>query len=231
MLDNAVLLPKFTAPRLAGCALWLRADRGVTPTAGDGSTVSAWRDQSRGLEGAQATDANRPSFQRSPGARPAVRFAIDRILNVSGMGVPTSATFIIVLERAAAQTSRYNLSGTSNGMGIIDGFFDANTIEWFNGAGTDRVVFSATRTAGRHICTVTQVNGGVINTYYDGVFANTKATAAANLLAIGAIGGAFATTTNGMTGDVFEVIAYNRVLPAAALQRIHSALKRRYNTA
>jgi hypothetical protein len=206
-------------PRLlSGCKLWLRADRGITLAS---TKVSAWTDQSgNGVTVSQGTDANRPTFTS---ADPSVTgTSATTKLAVSGMSAPTAVTYVVVLKRGTNANS-YMLAGTNDNMGFIENF-TANTIEWFNGGGTDRLTFAGTRTAGFHICTLTQTNGAGIVLYYDGVQAATKGTAAANLLAIGALLNSVS-GSNGNNGSIAELIAYDRVLPAAERTRLHDNLK------
>lgn len=231
MLDaSQLVLAKPRVPRMAGLVFALQSDRGVTRTGGDGSTVSSWRDQGRGVAAADGTDAERPTYQRAAGVRPSIRGALAKRLDLSGVGgAPNAATFVMVHTRDTG-TNTYWMSGTSANMGIIENF-TANAVEWFNGGGTDRITITGTRTAGAHITAVTQSGPtGVINVYYDGALTNTKATAAAALLAPASLFNAVTLLTNGTNGDMFEFLYFNRVLSAAALQLLFGRLKKRYNT-
>lgn len=215
-------------PGLNG-GLWVRSSN-VTVVAGP--KVSAFAELSgSGATFTQTTDANRPTFVSAASkGRSGVLFATDRVINVTGSPVPSSGgSFFLVVDRATAQSNKYLLAGTSNNMGIIDGFV-ANSVEWFNGAGTDRIVITGTRTAGVHIVVVTQAGGvgTAINVYYDGALTNTKASSANALLGVGALGGATASVVNGHVGHIYEAIMLPFVPTDLVRNRLTRALARQY---
>jgi Concanavalin A-like lectin/glucanases superfamily len=76
----------FTPASLSGLRLWLRSDMGITL---NGSTVSAWDDQSgNGNNATQGTAANQPTYQATgyPGSKPGVLFdGADDFLIADGM--------------------------------------------------------------------------------------------------------------------------------------------------
>lgn len=200
--------PAYMPPE-SGRLFWRRADAGLTLA---GSDISSWADMgSSAVTIAQATGAQQPAYEATGlGGQAAVRGTVAKRLDVTGMTAPAAMTLALVISRSSLGNSTYVLAGTLNSMGIIENFA-ANTLEWFNGNGTDRLTFAATRTAGPHLVVVTQQNGGLLRGYYDGVQAFSKATAAANLLGIGAMLNTSGGTTNGSNGALGEAIAYSRV--------------------
>lgn len=93
----------FSPSQIAGLALWLRADLGVTLNAGN---VSAWADQSgSGASSAtQGTAANQPAWSAVGGAngRPAIVFnGTTNYLSFSGLGSPQAAYSIFAVVTAS----------------------------------------------------------------------------------------------------------------------------------
>lgn len=220
--SSAVVIPR----DISGMVLWYRADLGVTL---NGSDVSAWADQSAsGYNAAQGTSAQQPAFVASgQNSMPTLRGHTNASrIDVAGMVAPTAMTLFLVLSRTTL-SNKYPLCSDAQSNGIIENF-TANTLEWFNGNGTDRITFAETRTAGYHIATATQTNGGALTIYYDGAQAATKATAAANLRAVGFLFGAAGSVTNGTDGDIPELIVFNSVLSAADRAYVHNYLASRY---
>jgi hypothetical protein len=216
----------FSPNDLSGTALWLRADSSDITLVS--TKVAAWTPKvGAGITVDQSTDANRPTYVASAiNGLPAVRgSSTDKFLNVAGMSAPTAATVFLVLTRTTNATT-YVISGAGGAFGIIENF-TADTLEWFNGSGTDRLTFAGTRTAGAHIAAVTQTNGGALTLYYDGAQVATKGTAGSNLVAVASLigrpGG-----VNGTTGDIPEMIVYSSVLSATNRGKVTNYLARRY---
>jgi hypothetical protein len=90
----------FTPTSLSGCVLWLRADLGVTL---NGSTVSAWADQSSaGNHASQGTAANQPTYSAT-----------------SGPGSTSGITFDGTADYLAANGVASTFSGTDKAWTVI----------------------------------------------------------------------------------------------------------------
>jgi hypothetical protein len=209
---------------LSGLVLWLRADLGVTLA---GSKVNSWIGR-LGEAATQATGAQQPTFVAAgQNGQPTIKGDTFSRLDVTGMSAPTSATYLFVLGKLTTSQATYFYSGTNNAQGVL-GNIAGTDVEWFSGNGADQLVYTALLSAGLHIVTLTQVNGGAIFGYLDGVQVFTKPTAAANLQAIGALFGGAGNVTNGTDSDIPEVIAYNRVLSSGERAQVTGYLKARY---
>jgi hypothetical protein len=103
----------FTPTSLSGCVLWLRADLGVTL---NGSTVSAWADQSgNGNNASQGTAASQPTYNATTGpggTLPGITFdGTSDMLNVNSLaaafnGADLPFTFIVSAKMPADTVTR-----------------------------------------------------------------------------------------------------------------------------
>lgn len=207
----------FVPTDLSGCTLWLRADKGVTSSAG---RVSAVVDQS-GVGGAtQGTGAQQPLLVAGPPT--VLRADGARRLDVSGQGTPTAATWSFKMSGMVGAGQAYLMSGNVNAnLGIVANFGGAvGVTNWFN---SSDVYSFGTLPAGRslHIFTIVQTNGGALLGYLDGVQVF-SATATAALQGIGAVLNYITSTAGGSDGDFAGAVAYNRALSAVELTRVNA---------
>jgi len=208
----------------SGLKLWLSADTGLTL---NGSTVSAWADQSGvGNNATQSTASNQPSVTASIlNSKPVIHFSGAQWLTLPNF-LSGSATEVLVVVRA---TSATNASGIwrfgSSGSGDYYSYTDGTLYDGFG---------SAVRYAeGRPSQDITQFHvyevcsqAGSWESWIDGVplyksSANTVGFTTAPLLGHNADGVNF-------SGDIAEIVVYNRALSASERQQSLSYLTQKY---
>lgn len=139
----------FTPATIPGLLLWLEADMGITL---NGSTVSAWADQSgQGNHATQATGGIQPEFIASAiNSKPVVRFASTKSLSITGSGASlkalhsgTGVTYITLFKRNDALTTNNTLLCTNNATGANVGVFytqRSGRVDGFISNGVDAVI-------------------------------------------------------------------------------------------
>lgn len=196
-----------TLPVTSGLQLWCRADKGIVLA--NGAKISQWSDQSGNSNHlVQATDSARPTFLPSSanmGNGASLQFSGAQKLTCAGL-TPTQPNTIIVLAKFSA------LVGNP---GVID---DASTrqLGYVASSGPSWTMDNGATLTGGTADTNTHVlcfvfNGAASALYVDW---NDVANASGSAGAAGGSGGFILGTqsTGFMTGEIAEVIAYNRAL-------------------
>lgn len=236
--------PKFRPTRLSGCVLWLHAGAGVTEASGG---VSQWDDQSGNSNNVvQSTEANRPNFTASstqiPG-RPCLTFngTSDRLIKdssgvatmPSGSNVPVTV-FAVVVPTSVSGNRTYVSWGriASNNPGLrLENSNATPRVTRQNDSGTSGTV------------TASNISNNVPH-IYSAVFFGTTA----DFLydgATGTVGGACNVGTATLdtfgigarkrnasdqfwSGDIFEVIIYNRAVTRRERKLVERYLAHKY---
>lgn len=220
----------FEPKNISGCVLWLRADLGVTQTAG---AVSAWNDQSgRGHNFVQATMADQPAFQAStgPNSLPAIAFngTSDVLTNADTAFLGADEFTIFCVNRfdnsgAAAEGAFVSFGSNSGASGYqlcLDPNSGKRSIVWAGetflddgGATLNWEVWVFSSHAGAQEF---DVNGASQATFA------ASFTAPVNKAQLGS-------NDNGFFSSqvLHEVIAYNRKLTALEIQRVNDYIRAR----
>jgi hypothetical protein len=214
----------FRPTQLAGCVLWLRSDLGITL---NGSTVSAWADQSgNGNNATQGTGANQPTYSASDAGyagRPSLSFDGTDDSMSSALAVNQPDTVVVVANGTnGAQAELFDVDSGANRQAVID----SNGLQVFAG--------------------VTLAPGGNLNTKAviaaqfhsttSAFFRNNSQTAVAsgdagtnnmgNLCICG-----YQHASNFWTGKVVEFLVYNRILAPSEMSQLFAYLGARYGIA
>lgn len=233
---------EFKPTNLSGLVLWLRADLGVTLNVGN---VSAWADQSgAGNNFTQGTGANQPLFQASGfGGRPNVKFSSTGPTTLSKIGFAS-------LNGKTGLTSFIVAKDSDNGAHAIAQCGVADSVFGWRGPwniANDCGIFIKSQVSNARVVTdlsvpvvvtatadLTLVHqcfcflNGVDGTFRD-VDANPGGTFGTGDFYLGTDQGAGANAWN--TGELAEILVYNRVLSAGELSRVNHYLGARYGIA
>ena len=224
--------PTYAPWNQPGCVLALRADLGITP---NGSTVSAWADQSgNGNSVAQATPGKQPTYNASggPNGTPYLNFVNANAQVLAGATNPvastTNVTIYIVLQLSSPTTNAtaYNI-GNSIGASYLHSANarDFVAIGLVDQQDTTNVATSSfekwTLTYGAGPSATLRVNG-VAHTLSPN---NTSPAAAAAAQYVGAGSNG---TTSYLQGNIAEIIVFNGVHAAAQIAQNESYLFARY---
>jgi hypothetical protein len=222
--------PFFSPTQLSGCVLWLRSDLGIALNSGN---VGSWADQSgKGHNFSNGSAPNQPSYVANAyGNLPAVRGdnAASKSLAAS-WSLSASGMCIFAVGNQVGGASSYMLCNGGDTDAIILGFGVANRIEWDNGPLVDRHVFSATPGTGLHIMSVNQTDGVSEIGYFDGV----QAYSAIPVGVTGSIQVLLNASQNGIygsSGDLMEVLQWNRPLSSVEQNQVTRYLGSRYGIA
>ena len=201
-------------PKLSGLKLWCRADLGVQLA---GSKLKTWKDQSgNGNDLVQATDAARPTFLVSSanmGNGSSLQLSGAQKLTCAGLA-PSQPNTIVVLAKFGS------LSGNP---GLID---DGSTrqLGYVASAGPSWTMDDGATLTGGTADTATHMfafvfNGASSKLYIDWA---DVANASGNAGSSGGTGGFVIGTqsTGFMTGEIAEVLAYNRALSASEINQL-----------
>lgn len=238
----------FTPKSLPGLQLWLDAGRNVysdagTTPANDADTVQQWNDLSgKGNNAAQATSGKRPEYKVSIfNGRPVLRFLI---ANATGLQVGANGDFASQAFTVSAVFDKNVVAVNQAILSKGDGSSAAgSTWELMAENGTSQTAFNTftTTTANNagalyavtgslEIVTGTNDSAFTRNIYKNGAFQGTATdsgaiNAGAVPLGIGMAGDG---TPLFFTGDIAEIVYYNRVLSGAELSRLHRYLGLKY---
>lgn len=213
-----------------GIKLWLKSTEGITL---NGSTVSAWADQSgNGQNAVQVTAASQPAYVANQlNGYPVLRFdGVNDYLQNTSLVIGQPTTFFIVHTQ--------NVIASNKKSGVFDSkvygdpyttrqLIDYNGIENWLGiyAGTSWLNYP--KTAPFTQITTAVFNGANSKIYENGVLKITgnPGTYTINGYYIGSSGLAADRWYN---GDVAEIIIYNRTLNDTELQMVYTYLKQKY---
>lgn len=230
-LSAAVLSRGFLPTHIAGCKLWLRADRGLwqdaartTPATADGDPIGAWEDLSgNGNHATQSTAAAKPTLKLGVmNGQPVIRFdGVDDWLATGNLSL-TSFTIILVFKASAPTSIVYEHSpnvNTNDGNYMLattaatvavkrSGLMSAKnlSVNW----GNDNIMRIARQNyEGTHASHTLSLNG-TVQTLTDHTVNNPGTIAANTPLYLGARGG----VSNYATCDFAEMIVYSPALSA-----------------
>ncbi len=193
--------------------LWLRADAGVTSSAGK---VSVWADQSGFGTNATMTLASRqPSIVTGAlNGQPVIRFGGAQSLYLTGPVSPTSFSVFIVGKNSKPTETFSMILGPG-------GNYPNNQLRWENGSqalfvGTGNNLPITISTIGNtrvyHELSATY-NGSVMKVYRDGTLISSHSFATSGPWTLSNVGAYYSSYF--MTGDLAEVLIYTRVLTDA----------------
>lgn len=222
-MNNRLLRPRakggFDPKSITGLALWLD---GASLASG---SVATWSDKSgNGRDATQTTGNNQPTTTTVNG-RNAVSF--DGSNDRMAISFTYSASNTLFVVCSPASTINKFLFGPGAPGVVISGY--GNAYEWYSNNGQDRLVFAASA-SGQNVLTMTQVDGGLLQIFFNGTSAATKNPAINSLNGdtITTIGNA-TDTTGGYDGVMCEILAYNVVLSAANRQAVERYLGKKWN--
>jgi len=242
----------FSPLDVSGCALWLRADLGVTAP---GGFVSAWADQSGNARHfTQGTGANQPTYDQS-GARPAVVAGGTRFMTGAGaasawkfLHEPSSSVFIVTSTTLADSNDITALLATQdsgNARGVSLTLEDRTSLSandrarFFVSNGSAAVIDS--QTASNAVPALTRalveyrytpaavlksavIVNGTIAVWTVALSAATPSGDPAGPARLGR----FYTYTDGKPQNLYEVLAYSPALSVANAARVRRYLGARY---
>ncbi|MBB5866981.1 Zn-dependent metalloprotease [Allocatelliglobosispora scoriae] len=209
---------------VAGSLLWLRADLGVTTSAGK---VSAWADQSGTAHHAtMVTAARQPTLVTGAlNGLPVVRFGGAQSLNLANIA-PTAFTIFVVGKNSLAAESFSMILGPG-------GSNPNNQLRWENG--TQALVYGSnglgttTATIGNtrvYHDLIIRYDGATIRVYRDNALISSTAVSGASAWNINQIGAYYSSYF--MTGDLAEIVAYSSALSDADRTTTANYLKTKY---
>lgn len=252
-LDRRGLLnTAFSPTHRPGCVLWLAADR--LAGLADGAAIATWPDQSgKGNNATQATTANKPTYKTGIlNGRPVVRF--DGGDWLSGGDILdfdyTDKFTIFVVHKNTAGAGDQSLMGKLDSASPFQGWELAYTPDTKIAAGvvSDWTTNNAlwleynTTLTSNHIVTM-RYNGnanpgtGDLDLWRDGVALALSATVKNGLSAtsVNAIPFTVGARNNGaankITGDIAEIVIYNRALSDSERQQVERYLSQKYGIA
>ena len=219
--NATIVLPQNYQPNwIPGCVMWLDASQGITL---NGSTVSAWVDQSGTANAIESTPANQPIYVASGGGGiPTLTFVSNSAMFRGADTLVTNFTIVAVVKVNSTYGGYQLIYG--NNAGVIFAHGNAtNVFGIYLGAEVDS---TATITDGNYhicICTVVSVTGAV-TFMVDGVSAGTGTGTSAYAPNSGEIGSG----AQPMDGNLSELLEYNTVLSVAQQHSLTAYLGKKY---
>lgn len=209
-----------------GSLLWLRADAGITLTAGK---VSSWADQSgNGRHATMATASRQPVLVTGAlNAKPVVRFSGAQSLSLASPVSPTSFTIFIVGKNSNPAESLSMILGPG-------GNYPNNQMRWENGTqalfvGTGNNLPTTTSTIGNtriyHELSV-RYDGSVMRVYRNGILISSHSFTTSGPWTLAQVAAYYSSSF--MIGDLAEVLVYGTALSDADRGRTDSYLKTKY---
>jgi hypothetical protein len=225
--------PVFIPTHIAGLAIWLRADMGITIATG----VSQWNDQSgvgdSNRNAVQATGANQPTYNATDAA----------YNNQSTLSFVTASALYMqtgTWSHAASQPFTWIVVGnaTSGGggqQGFIDGITTQECRIFTNPNGSILDIYAGATLATTVHCTSPTIIGAIFNATNSFLYANNTqvaiAAGSAGASAQNPIGisiGVEYNISSYLNGKIAEVIGYYGVLSTAQLSLLFTYLGNRY---
>jgi hypothetical protein len=235
-LDSSVMYsggsagpPPFDPTQISGCVLWLRADRGITL---NGSTVSAWADQSGNAHDfLQATASKQPGFSASGGPNGTPYLFTTGAGGIIQMDCPSWGNLSTPFDDFAVCNCVAG-SGSNNeyildfGAGLTDDIIlEVSSTHITLGFGS--AVFQSTSFGVDFICE-TIPNGAAsklsLNNAAPTVGSAATAATGTNMTIFNYVGG-----FNSWNGRMYEVVVYNRVISNTERTTLTRYLGTRYN--
>jgi hypothetical protein len=220
--------PTFAPTFLSGCSQWLRADLGITSSAG---AVSTWADQGgKGNDVAQA-GANKPTVNTSDAAyanQATISFAraSSQYLKTTTYVLAQPLTIVVVGE---------NDDTSANLAGFIDSTAGAlalySTVTNGYAAMSSASAVTSTTTVTRKSIIAAAYNGASSSLYVNNsAVAVVSGSSGTNGISTYTVGGA-GVNANPITGKIAEVIVYSRIVSAAERTMLFLYLGQRYGIA
>jgi hypothetical protein len=213
-------------PPAAGLELWLKADAGVTSSAGK---VSSWQDQSgRGHHATMSLASRQPSLVTGAlGGKPVIRFSGAQSLGLATPVQPSAFTVFVVGKNSMPTESFSMILGPG-------GNWPNNQLRWENGTqalfvGTSNALPVVTATVGNtrvyHRLSASY-NGSALSVYRDGNLVSTRTFQTTGPWTLAQVGAWYSTYF--MRGDLAEIVMYNRALAAGERSTVEGYLKSKY---
>jgi hypothetical protein len=231
----------FAPSSLSGLALWLDATR-ITGLS-DGGSVATWSDVSgNGRDATQATGAKQPTYKTAiQNSKPVVRFdGGDALQTASFALTATSAVTVFLVCSGANVTDQILFEFSDNNNSHTDGFLvyrdSSNRIRASLKGDVGTTDFATAATSAATMLLAGAVFDKTLSTleakpYANGVLGATQLNNVNNTNAFGTYAvniGARNQASLFLTGDVAEVILFNRALLAAERQSVESYLNTKW---
>jgi len=226
-LQNDCITTRGTTLPTAGLHLWLRADAGIVPAGG--TQIAHWNDQSgNGRNASMTTTTRQPSLVSGAlNGLPVVRFSGAQSMYLDISSTPTTFSVFVV--------GKNNLAIESFNMILGPGGNSPNDqLRWNNGSQALFVTQNAgtiiTSTIGNtrvYHALSARYDGANITFYRDGNVTSSSPFTTTVPWTISSVGSWYSTYY--MTGDLAEVIIYDRAPSEADRQTVNSYLHSKYN--
>lgn len=224
-----VVVPSFIP--LDGLNLWLKAN---SLSLSDGDQVSSWNDSSgNGNNATQSNSSYKPIFKTGIlNSKPVVRFTAsdDHIICPNGVfsGISTATSMFIVMKVTNTSSEKFNFTQSVDGGNryLTHTPWNDGNIYW--DFGNDRLYGSwGGNSSSFYYWTYLAGSGMAIRR--NGTQIHTKSTSGTftpgtQTFLIGGLAG-----TKGMSGDIAEIIMYNRRLNLTEIGEVETYLKNKYN--
>lgn len=216
-------LTAFLPTKIGGCVQWLNADRGITLV---DNKVSQWSDFSSNAKHAtQSTAANRPTQQSSGmNGTKSIVFATGLSLTHT-LHVPVPYSFAFVAKTTSVGGA-YTTIATFAPSGVGGAFVYAQSASgggWGLYAGANIDATASLNTFKRCTVSSSAINSNILRTNGSS-FSNGNG-------AVAYVGGGFIGNDNAnqhLSGEIAELIVFNRALSTAELQRLESYFAVKY---
>lgn len=222
-----VLVPRdFNPTRIESCALWLKADaiNGLS----DGEPVETWPDHSgNGYDATQVIESARPIYRANAiNGRPALRFdGVDDFMALSLFESATDHTFLFVYSQTPAGGHSNYLFDAQQGRLALDsaGSVSPYHVRWLDDTWHD----IAPAIGGDQILTwVFSGNAGEV--FRNGAPLGTAPYSPKSLRGNVTLGSNYGGHQSLFSGDIAEVVYYNRALSAEERRLVEQYLNSRY---
>lgn len=223
----------FVPTQLSGCVLWLRSDLGITL---NGSTVSAWGDQSGNANNMlQGTGANQPAYVSNVvNGRPVLRFdGATSVMAATGVASlwPQKLTIFAIVNTTSLGAAAHE--GQIVGIDVVHYALthyqgDGRVYGYLGGSGNNVAGFEPTATwmmPGLYWDGTTSANS--LRNYNGSTIKQQLASVQSSYVAAGnlSIGGA---GTGFWNGDMAEIVMVNRALTLSEIGRLVAYVNQRY---
>jgi hypothetical protein len=209
-----------------GLHLWLRADVGVTTT-GSG-TVSQWNDQSGNARNATMTVTTRqPSFVSGAlNGRPVLRFFGAQSMNLLTPSQPTLFSVFVVGKNSLTTESFSMILGPGGSSPNNQLRWDDGTHALFVTQNAGTITTSAIGNTRVYHALSARYDGATMTFYRDGSATSSSSFSTSSPWTIASVGSWY--STNFMTGDLAEVIIYDRALSESERSSVNTYLRSKY---
>ncbi len=243
-MHSATAVRKTFDPRdIPGCHVWLRSDLGITTASG---ALSVWANQGTVGNAGDATQTSapaRPTYSVSGGLNGRARISFSVSYLDWAYARSGAKTIMVVLKLTSAPGTGstvyeiYNPASALAAEMLIDlgGYQPVSLIDdWASGFNTGLVgIADALGTSAGHVLTHTFDGVAQLSSSYTASLDGATKTVVdsgtyGSPAAASHIGGRFPSGTFLFTGDLYEILVYNRVLPVSERDQVNSYLKERY---